>query len=268
MRSCSNMRVNDYFGFNYSPFKRNIRNIYESKDYLEIKERLDYFLENEGIALITGSSGSGKTVITKSIVNKLEDKVIYIQNNDLTMFEFYNCLGKMMDVSTNHCHMSQILIDINHCIKRNGSMGKKIILIIDDVDMLDKKIVKTLKYLYESDSEESSGMKIILLGHSSFRETCKRERYSGLMENMTINYDCVGLSLNETKGYIQHRIKEAGGNEQMIEDKYFGTIYDYTNGSAQNINRYMSSLLLIMYKSKVQEVNNKILKMAQQEMEI
>lgn len=262
------MKVNDYFGFEYSPFRRNIKRLYESTDYLEIKQRLDYFVENEGIALITGASGNGKSMITKSILNGLDDKVIYIQNNDLTMFEFYNYLGKMMDVATNHCHMSQILIDINQSTKRYGLLGKKTILIIDDVDMIDKKIIKTLKYLYESDSEEYGGMKIILLGHSSFREKCKRERYSGLMENITVNYDCAGLGVNETKAYIKYRIEAAGGNPNMIEDKYYGSVYEYTNGSAQNINRFMNTLLLIMYKLKTTEVNNRVLKMAQQEMEI
>jgi general secretion pathway protein A len=229
---------------------------------------MDYFLENEGIALITGATGTEKTVIVKELVRKLDDKIIYIQNNDLTMFEFYNYLGKMMDVHTNHCHMSQILMDLNSSTKRYGLLGRKIILIIDDVDTLDPKIIKILKYLYESNSEEYSGMKIILLGHSSFRDKCKRERYSGLIENITINYECTGLSVNETKEYIQHRISEAGGDSKMIDDRYYGSIYDYTQGSAQNINRYMSTLLLIMYKSNVSQVDNRILKMAQQEMEI
>lgn len=262
------MKVNDYHGFKYAPFRRNIKELYESTDYVEINQRLDYFVEDEGIALITGPSGTGKTTIVRSLLKKTDEEILYIQNNELTLFEFYNCLGKMMEIPTNHCHMSQILMDINHRTKTYGMSGKKIVLIVDDVETLDSKIIRTLKYLSESDSERYSGIRIVLLGHSSFREKCKRERYMTLIGNITVNYECIGLSLNETKEYIRHRLREAGGSTEMIEDKYYATIYGYTEGRTQKINRYMSTLLLIMYKMEAKEVNNRILKMAQQEMEI
>lgn len=262
------MKVNEYHGFKYSPFRRNIKKLYESADYVEIEQRLDYFIEEEGIALITGPSGTGKTAIVRSILNKMDEEILYIQNNELTLFEFYNCLGKMMEISTNHCHMSQILMDINHRTKTYGISGRKIILIIDDVETLDQKIIRTLKYLSESDSEQYAGIRLVLLGHSSFREKCKRERYSALVGNITVNYECSGLSLNETKEYIRHRLVEAGGSIEMIDDKYYGAIYNYTEGRTQKINRYMSTLLLIMFKMKMREVDNRVLKMTQQEMEI
>ena len=262
------MKVNEYHGFKYSPFKRNVKVLYESVDYLEIAQRLDYFIEEEGIALITGPSGTGKTAIVRSILNRIDDEVLYIQNNELTLFEFYNYLGKMMEVSTNHCHMSQILMDINHRTKTYGISGKKIILIIDDAETLDNKIIRTLKYLSESDSERNSGIRVILLGHSSFREKCKRERFSTLIGNITVNYECAGLSLNETKEYICHRLVEAGGSAEMIDDKYYAAIYNYTEGRTQKINRYMSTLLLIMFKMEIRKVDNRVLKMTQQEMEI
>lgn len=263
-----NMKLNEFYKFHQSPFKRNIGSLYESKDYKEIYQRLMYFVEEEGIALITGASGIGKTMITRSIVNQTNEKVIYIPNNELTLFEFYNCLGRMMEVPTNHCHMSQILMDISHRIDAYDSIGKKVLLIIDDAETLEYKIIMDLKHLYESNNIKRTGMKIILLGHSSFRGKIKRANNTALLNNITTNYECVGLTMNETKEYIQHRLKRAGGDVAMIDDRYYNTIYSYTDGKPQIINKYMSTVLLVQYIKKATKIDNKILKLAQQEMEI
>ena len=261
------MKVNEFFEFNYLPFSRNLRTIYESKDYLEISKRLDFFIGEDGIALITGLHGLGKTTIIDHLLNTM-DKVVYIQNNDLSLFEFFNYLGKQLDVKTNHCHMSQILADIDNRVTTYYSAGKKVILVIDDADDISYKIIESLKYLYETRNNKQKGMSILLLAHPTFRSRCKDPRFSFLINNIIVNYDCVGLSLNETKEYIKHRLKDAGYDKPLIEDRYFNTIYSYTEGNPQIINKFMSTVLLVAFTSNTKEIDNKILKIAKDEMEI
>lgn len=261
------MKVNEFFGFNSSPFTRNIDVIYESKDYLEISKRLEFFIGEDGVALITGLHGFGKTMITDYLLNST-DKVVYIQNNDLTLFEFFNYLGKQLDVKTNHCHMSQILADIDNRVMTYYNAGKRVILVLDDIDDISYKVVESLKYLYETRRDKRKGMSILLLGHPSFRARCKDPRFSFLINNIITNYDCVGLSLNETKEYINHRLRCAGYTGNLIEDKYFNTIYSYTEGNPQVINKFMSTVLLIAYMNKTKTIDNKLLKTAKDEMEI
>lgn len=261
------MKVNDFFGFSFSPFSRNIDVIYESKDYLEIEKRLNVFIGEDGVALITGLHGLGKTMIVDYLLDGT-DKVIYIQNNDLSLFEFFNYLGKQLDVKTNHCHMSQILADIDNRVMTYHSAGKKVILVLDDIDDISYKVVESLKYLYETRRDKRKGMSILLLGHPSFRARCKDPRFSFLINNIIINYDCVGLSLNETKEYINHRLKRAGYMDNLIDDKYFGTIYSYTEGNPQIINKFMSTVLLVAFINNTKAIDNKLLKIAKDEMEV
>lgn len=261
------MKVNEFFNLKYSPFSRSNKSIFESKDYLEISKRLNFFLGEDGIALITGLHGLGKTTMVDSLLNTT-DKIVYIRNNDLSLFEFFNYLGKHLDVKTNHCHMSQILADIDNRVTTFYNAGKKVILIIDDIDDISYKIIESLKYLYETRSDKRKGMSIILIGHSSFRTRCKDPRFSFLVNNIIINYDCIGLSLNETKEYIKKRLISAGASQDLIEDKLFSTIYDYTDGNPQIINKYMSTVLLTACINNTLKIDNKILKIAKEEMEI
>ena len=261
------MKVNDFFGFSSSPFTRSISAIYESKDYLEISKRLDFFIGEDGVGLITGLHGLGKTMMVDYLLDST-NKVIYIQNNELTLFEFFNYLGKQLDVKTSHCHMSQILADIDNRVMTYYSAGKKVVLVIDDVDDISYKIIEALKYLYETRHDKGKGMSVLLLGHPSFRTRCKDPRFSFLINNIITNYDCVGLSLNETKEYINHRLRCVGYTDNLIDDKYFNTIYSYTEGNPGIINKYMSTLLLTAFISNTKDIDNKLLKTAKEEMEI
>ncbi len=261
------MKINDYFNFKYSPFSRNIETLYESKDYLETKRRIEYFLDEEGLALITGSSGIGKSQCVLSCIDSNKYKVIYIPNNDLSLFEFFSYLGNKLDVPTSHCHISIILSDIQKQLSSYYKAGRKVIIIIDDIEALQSKILETLKYLCYS---LVNGYKanIVLIGHTSFRARCKRESFKYIESNIITNYDFTGLSLNETKDYIKHRLELSGGDNNLIEDKYYNAIYSYTNGLPTSINKYMSNLLLLLYSLKTKEVSHKLLKDVQDEVEI
>lgn len=258
------MKMNEYFGFKASPFSNRTKILYESKDYLQIKQRMNFYLEEDGVALITGLHGTGKTKIVNSLLPK-KDRIIYIPNSDLTLFEFMNCVGSQLEVDTAHCHISKIVADINRRVDTFRRSGEKVILIIDGIENAPLKMIESLKFLYDC---EESGMYVILVGHSSFRAKCKDTKLQFLVNNIVTNYDCVGLSLNETKDYIKLRIKAVGGDENLIEDKFYSSIYEYTKGNPQIINKFMATVFLTAYMNNTKEINNKIIKLAKDEIVI
>lgn len=257
------MKMNEYYGFSVSPFSEKNTVLYESKDYMEIKQRMEFYLDEEGIALITGLHGTGKTKIIHSLLPR-KDKVIYVYGSELTVFEFINSIGSQLEIETKHCHISNIMQDIQQRVATHMKNEERVILVIDMVEKIQTKILESLKCLYDS----SNGIYIILIGHSKFRSRCRDPKLKSLMTGILINYDCVGLSMNETKEYIKQRLRKAGGDENLIEDKYYSNIYEYTKGNPQMINRYMATVLLTAYIDQAKIINNRILKKAKEEIEI
>lgn len=255
------MKVNDFFGFSSSPFINNINSLYESKDYKEISKRLEVFLEQSGVALFTGIHGIGKSIIVNNLLDKT-NKNIYISGSDLTPFEFFNQLGRVLEINTNHCHISKIYEDIKLRVNNYKESSKKMVIVIDDVEKLPTKTLEALKLICDSE------VSLILIGHTSFRSRLKDGRLAYLINDISINYDCLGLSLNETKEYIKHRLSLVSKQDSLIEDRYFNTIYTYTSGVPQIINKYMSTVLLVAYIRNTKNIDNKLLQMASEEMEI
>ena len=255
------MKVNEFFNFSSSPFLNNHDSMYESKDYREIDKRLEFFNEQSGTALFTGIHGTGKSTIIKYLLDTT-NKNIYIRGGDLTSFEFFNQLGRSLEIDTNHCHISKIYEDIVTRSETYKANNKKLVIIIDDIERLPVKTLEGFKLLCDSE------ISLIIIGHSSFRSRLKDGRLAFLVNDIIINYDCGGLSVSETKEYIKHRLSLVSDNGLNIDDRYFNTIFTYTNGIPQIINKYMSTVLLIAYIRNTKTIDNKLLQLANDEMEI
>ena len=257
------MKMNEYYGFSVSPFSDKNQVLYKSKDYMEIKKRMEFYLEEEGIALITGLHGTGKTKMVQSLLPG-KDKVIYVYGCELTLFEFLNSIGSQLEIETKHCHISNIMQDINRRVVLHTKNEERVIIVIDRIEKIQSKILESLKSLQDG----SKGIYLILIGHSKFRSRSRDPKLKSLISSILINYDCAGLSMNETKEYIKLRLANVGGDINLIEDRYYSNIYEYTKGNPQMINKYMATVLLIAYINQTKTINNQILKKAKEEIEI
>ena len=261
MEAKKNMnKINEYFNFNNTPFINNEDDIYESYDYSQIKARIEFLLDNEEIGLITGFHGAGKTSIINKIFKDKNIKTIYLSVTDMSLFDFYVYIGQALDVNTNHCHKLRIIKDIEYSIRNSKD---NTILILDDVEEIDIKILKLIKSL-----SEVKGLHIILIGHTSFRSALKDTRKSFIESHIITNYECKGLSLNELKEYIKWNLNKVNYNEVLVDDRYYRSIHEITDGSIQVINKFMSNLLLIMTINNTKQVTSKLIEDTKDEMEI
>jgi general secretion pathway protein A len=67
---------NSYFGFSHSPFENSLdqRFLFLGQDYREVLGALLYFAEtNEGLAIVCGDEGTGKSMLINAILNRLPD---------------------------------------------------------------------------------------------------------------------------------------------------------------------------------------------------
>lgn len=257
------IKINEFFNFSYSPFRKDISSLYESKDYSQLKARISFLLDNEGIGLFTGNNGVGKTVMINNLVSKEVYKVISLSGSSLSLFDLVTYIGQILEVDTSHCHKLRIIKDIENAISSYNLKGEKIILVINEAEELEYPILKLIRELIAV-----QGLYVILVAHTSFRSMCKDSKKSFLIPHILTNYNCLGLSNDETKQYIEYRLNLANYKDKLIDDKYYPLINDLTNGNPQTINKFMSNLLLIMAINNVKKASGTLIRKAKDEMDI
>ena len=266
------MNVNEYYGFKKNPFGKYVEvdEVYRSNDYIQIYNRIQNVLECEGIGIITGKSGSGKTTAVKSFIKNQKErcKFIFIQGSQMSVFDFYHSICNALNVKISDCHKIRIIEEIQRELVELKKNGIRIMVILDDAHELPSSILQELRIFYDYGLEEDASIALLIVGHTSFRRTLKKEKYETLHNRIIANYDCNGLDYNEIKEYIQKRIKDAGIREELLDERNYININSYSERNPRKINTLMNTLLLIGCVEETKRFDTQMIKRAKEEMEI
>ncbi len=95
-----------------------------------------------------------------------------------------------------------------------------------------------------------------LLGQREFRSTMRSEGFEQLRQRVIAAYHLKALDAPETRGYIEHRLRLAGWNDDpRLSEDVFGGIYEFTEGVPRRINTLMDRLMLYGYLEEIHEIN-------------
>ncbi|MGI9334475.1 MAG: hypothetical protein ACR2RL_15105 [Gammaproteobacteria bacterium] len=87
-----------------------------------------------------------------------------------------------------------------------------------------------------------------LLGQREFRATMRSEGFEQLRQRVIAAYHLKPLDLEETRGYIEHRLRRAGWkNDPAISPDIYPGIYQFTGGVPRRVNTLCDRLLLFGY---------------------
>ena len=263
-----------FYGLEINPFVKELKTEYcfESKDFNEVKGRLNYLKEIKGIGLFIGSSGLGKTYTIRCFIDGLNKdmyKVIYISpTGKLRTFEFFAEIANALNIDTGNCYKNTLYDRIQVEIKRLVN-EKRIqpIIIIDDADTLGQKILLELKLLFDFQMDSKDYTTIILIGHDELRKELSKVKYETIQQRIVVNYKFNGLSREEVKEYIMSRLELANQKNKIFSEQALTALYSASKGSVRRLNNLIINCMMIGYQNNKAEIDNEIVMMAKNEMD-
>jgi Holliday junction resolvasome RuvABC ATP-dependent DNA helicase subunit len=95
---------------------------------------------------------------------------------------------------------------------------------------------------------ERALLQCFLLGQDEFRQTLALENMEQLRQRIIVAYHLNPLEKDETRGYIEHRLKLVGWEtDPVITDEAYEVIYEHTEGLPRRINALCDRVLLCTY---------------------
>lgn len=246
-----------YYGLNFNPFDKEIdtKYAYETNDFKILNNRLNFIKEHQGMALITGCSGLGKTFCIRNFINNLNKnlyKVVYICMSTVTVFEFYKQLCYELDLEPAYKKIDMFKEIQERIITLAKEKKMNVIIVIDEAQYLKTAILNDLKILFNFELDSKNYASIILVGQPVLNNILSRNVFEALRQRITISYNMSGITREEIKDYIDSMIKIAGGNNGIFNEQAIETIYSASNGSIRVINNIITKCFIIG-KSKNKE---------------
>ena len=260
------------FGLSERPFSitPNPRYLYLSKRHREALAHLLYGVrEGGGFVQLTGEVGTGKTTLCRSLLEQLPENVdlALILNPKVSPIELVATICDELDIEyPEHNESIKVLTDrLNKYLLDAHTKGRRVVVVIDEAQNLEVDVLEQVRLLTNLETSSQKLLQIILVGQPELKEILSQQNLRQVAQRVTARYHLVPLSLEETEGYIKHRLTVAGARKMLFSSKAIKLVHRYSRGVPRLINVICDRALLGAFSKDLAHVNEKVLKKAARE---
>ena len=195
-----------------------------------------------GLSVILGDVGTGKTSISRKLIQELKDRDDFIFHIVLdpsfdSEQSFLNYLTRSFEVETTGREGSLELKESfeKFLFQRAVVEARTVVLIIDEAQKLTPEALETLRVLLNYETNEFKLLQLVILGQVELHS--KIMSMANFFDRISFKYTLNPLSKEETKEMIEFRVRKAGykSNMHLFLDEAVERIYEHTKGYPRKI---------------------------------
>lgn len=243
----------EHFGFATKPFGKtpDPAFLYESTQHKEALARLEYAVEEKELALLTGDIGSGKTTLSRALIDRVGDSrpVVLLINPRVTATQLLKAIaiGLESRIPNPESRISKFDL-LEHIQKRLLELheeNREPAVIIDEAQLIpEKSTFDEIRLLTNFQLDDQNLLSVILIGQPELHVRLHKPAYTALRQRIGMRYSLKPLSLDETIEYIEHRIRVAGGSRNPFSRDAMEEIHLLSGGIPRLINTLATTALL------------------------
>ncbi|MBV9339264.1 MAG: AAA family ATPase [Acidobacteria bacterium] len=255
----------EYFGLRANPFNVNPdpRYLFLTRHTEEALACLTYGIQSrKGFVLLTGEVGTGKTTLINKLLEWLRTQQVptaFIFNSRMNVTQFLDYMMADFGVPCDSRSKSQVLLRLYQWLLERYRAGETAVLIVDEAQNLADEVLEEVRMLTNLETFTEKLLQIILVGQTELELKLKQPNLRQLRQRLTLRAKTHPLTSEETKAYIQQRLRIAGSNGQTIFDpEALNAIFRYTNGIPRIVNLICEHCLVSAFVDQQQMVSASI----------
>jgi len=219
----------------------------------------------KGFVVLTGDVGTGKTLLIRCLLRMLKDSEIacaYVFNSRLSTLDFLHYVATEFGLAVSGKTKGEVLQDLRkHLIERHQKNLTNMI-VVDDAQGLSIKLLEEIRLLTNLETEQEKLLQILLVGQPELDEKLDSFELRQLRQRIALRSHLEPLDLEETGGYIRHRLQLAGAPAEacdLFAEETIARIYRHSRGVARLINTVCESALVTAFARQLTSVPPEII---------
>ncbi|HXW07576.1 MAG TPA: AAA family ATPase [Vicinamibacterales bacterium] len=223
------------------------RYLYRSASFTNALSLVRYAARRrEGVIVLTGESGVGKTTLCRTILAQLHPKACsalvlnpFISEDDLLRVILQE-FGVISADEVRRGHLNGVtareLIDTLHeFLVSLRAIGANALLVIDEAHSLTLQVLDQVRMLARLESAGDPLLHIVLVGQESLRDLLRSAPLRTFDEQISVRYHLRPFTRDETAAYIARRLRLAGGSVAFTPTAA-GRVHRHTAGIPRTVN--------------------------------
>ena len=222
--------------------------LFWTEQYEEAFARLLYAAEEKEMALLTGEIGTGKTLLTRALIDQLgEEKydVGVIINPQLSPAQFLRAVAREFRIEKPAYFKADLYIQLQDYLFGLYEEGLNPLLIIDEAQLIpSRKTFDEIRVLTNFQLDEENLIGIILVAQPEIVKRLKHRAFKAFTQRIGVEFHLSPLSEKETEKYINFRLEKVGASYEIFTEGAVKKIFRYSKGIPRIINHIATQCLL------------------------
>lgn len=203
--------------------------------------------ERQGLVVITGEVGLGKTTILRSYLERVDPhqlRTICIFNANVS-FEGLLTLYAEFDFEYNANDLFESVKQLHHILIQEYDQGRNVALIIDEAQNMPIETLSNLLPLSNLETATEKLLQIVLIGQPEFEHTLNRPELRQLKQRLVIHEKIESLTSQESLAYIHHRLdKVKTHTDPIFHNKAEALLIKASKGTPRVLNTLCTNALI------------------------
>jgi type II secretory pathway predicted ATPase ExeA len=154
---------------------------------------------------------------------------------------------------------SQLLQKLYNWLLDRYRAGETAVLIVDEAQNLSDEVLEEIRMLTNLETFTEKLLQIVLVGQPELEIKLKEPHLRQLRQRLTLRAKTHPLTPEETKAYVQQRLKIAGSNGQTIfEPDALAAIHQHANGIPRVVNLLCEHSLVSAFVDQKRTIDSSI----------
>ncbi len=207
----------EFFGLEQNPFRARASGAsvfvgpQQAKMFSALKKALG---EPDAVAAVSGPVGVGKTISVIRAMDSLSSQksIARIGRMQLGREEILELLLDEFGVGGQANGTLQRFGAFKRLLNDSEDNGVRVFIVVEDATRIGVDALAELESLSSADSGETGGANLILMGPPDLNAFLKTPPLARLNQRIRLRHFIEPFTLAEIRGYVAHRIREAGGD--------------------------------------------------------